>query len=432
MRGRRAAAWALAVTLAAVAGCTTPTGTACGADGTGAITFATVKNLSGDQREELTRRWNAAHPAEPVEIVVLPATADQQRAELSASLQIAARSGAGLDGYDVVGMDVIFLPEFARGGYLEPLAPQRFRTAGFLSVPWDSSFHAGDLYAVPFTTNVGLLYYWADELERMGVIADRRTPWQPGDWQSVREVARDSQLDGVPGPAGYTGQLAPYEGLTANVLELIWAQGGDLPTATDPVSDAQLDAAALGVDFLLDGVRNRWIDESALGFDEQDSLQAFGSRKVLVMRHWPDAYPALAARTGGTLGVARLPGERSTVLGGESVAVARCSPHRESAREFLSFLTAPEQQTWLFRTGLYLPTVEGLYLNGSLAGDLLAPEFVALLHDSIEDARPRPADPAYDRTSRLIRTEIHRALERSADETVDANDLIADLAGKLG
>ena len=428
---RRTTALLLAVALAA-AGCTAPRSTACGADGTGAITFATVKNLSDDQRDELIARWTAGHPTEPLEIVVLPATADGQRAQLSATLQIGERSGGGRrDGYDVVGMDVVFLPEFARGGYLEPLDADRFSPAGYLREPWRSSFHDDELYAVPFTTNVGLLYYWADELARMGVIPDAKTRWNPGDWQSVRKVARDSRLDDVPGPGGYTGQLAPYEGLTANVLELIWAEGGDLPTPTREVGAAELDRAARGVDFLLDGVRNRWIDEAALGFDEQDSLNAFRTRRALVMRHWPDAWHALAGGS-GTIGVTRLPGRRSTVLGGESVAVARCSPHRESARRLLSFLTAPEQQEWILRTGLYLPTVEGLYLDGSLVGvGGLTEELVALVHDSIDEARSRPAEPAYDRTSRLIHTRIHRALEQSASETVDANDVVGDLAEDL-
>jgi multiple sugar transport system substrate-binding protein len=187
------------------------------------------------------------------------------------------------------------------------------------------------------------------------------------------------------------------------------------------------------VGFLLDGVRNRWIDEAALGFDERDSLNAFRNRKALVMRHWPDAWPALA-QTSGAIGVTRLPGERSTVLGGESVAVAHCSPHRESARQFLSFLSEAEQQKWVFREGLYLPTVAGLYDDDSLAGfdrGELSPEFVALLRDSIRDARARPAEASYDRTSRLIRTGIHGALERSADEAVDANDVVEQLAGDL-
>lgn len=431
MRARRTAVAVLLAAVAAITACSSASDTACGTAGTGPITFATVKNLTAAQRADLTGRWQRAHPSEPLDIVVLPATADEQRAQLAATLRVGERSGAGRrDGYDVVGLDVVFLAEFARSGFLQELAPRRFQNSRFLKEPWDNSTYRGRLYAVPFTTNVGLLYYWADELVRMGEIPNVQTRWQPADWQSVLKVALDSRQDDLPGPAGYTAQLAQYEGLTANTLELIWAEGGDLPTPDNPVKPAQLDRAARGVEFLLDGVRNRWIDESALGFAEQDSLNAFRDREALIMRHWPDAWPTLS-RTPG-LGVTRLPGKRSAVLGGESLAVARCSRYQESAQSFISFLTAPAQQKWIFDNGLYLPTLEAMYEDGSLSsGGELTPEFVALLHASVNDARGRPADPAYDRTSSLIQDAVHRAMERSTTETVDAEDVIGDLAARL-
>jgi multiple sugar transport system substrate-binding protein len=434
MTGRRRAALAVLLTaVTAVTGCTRPEESACGADGTGPITFATVKDLSTDQRDELTRRWAAGHPGQPLDIVELPVTSDEQRAQLAATLRIRERGGADRrDGYDVVGLDVVFLAEFARSDFLQPLVPDRFSGSDFLDVPWATSFADGELYAVPFTTNVGLLYYWVDDLVGMGVIPDAQTRWRPADWETVRRVARDSVVDERDGPAGYTGQLGRYEGLTANALELIWAEGGDLPTATRTAGAAELDGAARGLEFLLDGVRNRWIDESALGFDERDSLNAFASRKALIMRHWPDAWFTLA-ESGGPVGVTRLPGGGPAVLGGESLAVARCSPYRETAQQFISFLTDREQQKLFFRTGLYLPAVEGLYVDGSLAEEGNLPEdFVQLLHESADKARGRPADPAWNETSRVVQTEVHAALERSATETVDAEDVITKLTEGLG
>ena len=426
---------ALALLLTAVAGvtaCSGPEATSCGADGVGPITFATVKNLTPGQRTQLTEAWKLVHPDEPVEIVVLPATSDEQRAQLAATLQVRDRGGAGRrDGYDVVGLDVVFLAEFARRGFLEPLNKLRYDGDRFLKVPWRNSFFDDRLYAVPYTTNVGLLYYWADELAEMRVIADPDTRWQPADWQTVRKVARDS-LAAASGPAGYTGQLAAYEGLTANALELIWAEGGDLPTPGHPVGRAELDNAARGVEFLLDGVRNRWIDESALGFDEQASLNAFGGGKALIMRHWPDAWPTLSRVREHRIGVTRLPGRGSAVLGGESLAVGHCSPYRATAEEFVAFLTSAEQQRWIFRAGLYLPTVEDLYTDGSLTADgVLPPYFVRLLHESVNDARGRPADPAWYGTSRIVQDEIHRAMERSATAAVDSEDVITELADQL-
>jgi multiple sugar transport system substrate-binding protein len=433
VRRRLRAAVALLLVVAALTACGSEEAAACGADGIGPITFATVKNLTADQRAELKRRWQAGHPEEPLDIVVLPATSDEQRAQLGATLQVGKRGGAGRrDGYDVVGLDVVFLAEFARSNLLLDLPATRFEDADFLKAPWDNSFYEKRLYAVPFTTNVGLLYYWADRLVELGVIPNAETRWTPADWQEVRNVAQDSRDVAKPGPAGYTGQLAAYEGLTANALELIWAEGGDLPTAGEEPEPALLDGVARGVGFLLDGVRSRWIDESALGFDEEDSLNAFARRRVLMLRHWPDAWTTLSGSK-EPVGVTRLPGSQSAVLGGESVAVAKCSPYRESAQRFIEFLSTTDQQKWIFETGLYLPAVQRLYTDGkSMTGERgLDPKFVELLYESVNQARGRPADPAWNQTSRTVQTVLHDALERSAKETVDADDVVSDLADRL-
>ncbi|GAA2522494.1 extracellular solute-binding protein [Winogradskya humida] len=415
--------------LAAVAGCEAdPPG--CGADGTGRITFATVKNYSAAQRRDLTQRWAKSHPGEPLTIVVLPATSDQQRVQLATTLQADKRAGrAGPGSYDVVGMDVVNLPEFAEGGYLQPQDEKRFRRTTFLGVPWQSSVQGGTLYAVPFTTNVGLLYYWADELVSRKVIGNENERWQPESWQQIADVARASMGDDR---AGYTAQLKSYEGLTVNAMELIWAAGGDLPTPTRPVSQDQLDAAADGIEVLIDGVHQRWISQDSLDYDESSSLNAFLGRKAVIMRHWPDAWPVLR-KADPHIRVTMLPGNHSTTLGGENIAVARCSPHRHSASDFLAFLTAPEQQKWIFDAGVYLPTVQSLYTDGSLTGGTLnlEPDFIALLRSSIDNARRRPVLPAYSDASQLIQTHIHAALQTPAGEGKPPVDVINDLAGDL-
>ncbi|AGL17100.1 extracellular solute-binding protein [Actinoplanes sp. N902-109] len=427
-----AAALLLAVALGATAACDDATD--CGADGSGPITFATVKNLTAAQRAELAAGWEkAGHRDQPLRIVVLPATSDEQRAQLAATLQADKFAGSrGLrSGYDVVGLDVVTLPEFAKGGYLQPLDPPRFSGAGFLAAPWRSSFYDRRLYAVPYTTNVGLLYYWASDLVALKRIPDVNTRWQPPDWRTVAAVALDSKNNPQSKHEGYVGQLSRYEGLTVNTMELVWGFGGDLPTPTHPVDDADLDAAAEGLGFLLDGLTTGWIDNAAVDYDEQGSLTAFLEGKAAIMRNWPDAWPTARAST--DIRVTALPGDHTGVLGGESLAVARCSPVRATARQFLTFLTGAEQQKWVFRTGMYLPTVAGLYEGDALTGGNLdlRPDFISLLRTSIDNARPRPALPAYSNATTLIQDRVHDALETPVADRPGAQQLVKQLAGDL-
>ncbi|HEX8628669.1 MAG TPA: hypothetical protein VF755_10915, partial [Catenuloplanes sp.] len=67
---------------------------------------------------------------------------------------------------------------------------------------------------------------------------------------------------------------------------MIWAFGDDLPTGPTPLSDAQRQGAAAGLQFLIDGVRYGWIGQPTLGFTESGSLDAFQQRKVVLLRHW--------------------------------------------------------------------------------------------------------------------------------------------------
>lgn len=403
----------------------------CGADGEGPLTYATIKNLTDAQHAHLTQEWSKEAGATPLRIVELPATSDEQRAQLAATLQSAKRGGPA--GYDVVGLDVVFVPEFATGGYLRPLDRQRFPRESFLQRPWDNSVHDSQLYAVPFTTNVGLLYYWADELVRREHIRSTETRWTPASWQEVRKVAEVPRRAVGDSLVGYAGQLARYEGLTANALELIWGYQGELPLGPTPLTEKQRQGAAAGLQYLIDGVDDGWISESALGFSEATSLDAFQQRKVLLLRHWPDAWLSLAKPQTGKVGVTTLPG--ASVLGGESLAVAACSRYRASAMKLIDFLTREETQRYLFNDGLYLPTRARLYDDGALSTqDRKVPtDFVQLLRSSLTEARPRPVVPDYLHTSQLIQARIHDALRQVTvpPTTVDADDVVADLATAL-
>ncbi len=447
-RASRAAVAGL-ILLAAGGGCTTAASNTCGGDAPGPVTYATVKDLTTKQRDRLTQWWQQENPTEPLRIVELPARSDEQRSQLAATLQAMRRGGlptgavdgsadptaspgpapaeAVAGGYDVVGLDVVFVREFAMAGHLQPLDQHTFPQASFLEKPWQNSVYGQTLYAVPFTTNVGLLYYWADELARRGEIADVAQLWQPKDWAAVQAVAEPRLADDA-APAGYAAQLGRYEGLTANTLELIWGFRGNLPTKGRDVSAGEVRAAADGIEFLVDGLEDGWIDEATLGYGEAESLDAFQRRDVLVLRHWPDAWKSLqeTPASTGQVRVTRLPGP--SVLGGESIAVAACSPHRSSALKLVQFLSRPQTQLFLYTDGLYLPTRRQIYRDGTLeAENVLPEETIKQVLLSLDSARPRPLVPDYLHTSRLIHEKVHDDLQRATVQgAAPKADVVAD------
>ena len=123
--------------------------------GTGPITFATGK-LDTGYLAGLVAQWNAAHPRQRVTVIYLPDDSDEQHAQLAANLQ--ARSSV----YDVMSLDVVWTAEFAANGWISPVSPRRVPLASFLRPAVETATYDGKLWAVPFTSNAGLLYYRKD------------------------------------------------------------------------------------------------------------------------------------------------------------------------------------------------------------------------------------------------------------------------------
>ena len=146
--------------VSAAAGCTWPGRDATPSfDGEGQIVFAAPRDISlGGQRRLAVQRWNEQHPTQQAVSVDLPSAADHQRADLIARLQ------AGRDDYDVLGLDVVWTAEFARGGYVLPLdsVAAKLDLDRFLPSALETARFEGKLWGVPLFSNAGLLYYNTD------------------------------------------------------------------------------------------------------------------------------------------------------------------------------------------------------------------------------------------------------------------------------
>lgn len=129
--------------------------------GTGPFTLVIGRDTTA-YLQPLLDRWNQTHPGERATLLELPEAADEQRAQMVANLQ--ARS----DRYDVLGLDVVWTAEFAEAGWILPLERAMFPLNRFLPPVVDTAVYRGKLWAVPYTSNAGLLYYRKDLLAKEG------------------------------------------------------------------------------------------------------------------------------------------------------------------------------------------------------------------------------------------------------------------------
>ncbi|MGV9323496.1 ABC transporter substrate-binding protein [Streptosporangium sandarakinum] len=382
--------------------------------GTGPITFVTGRDTTG-YLQPLLDRWNEAHPGERVTLLELPEAADEQRAQMVANLQ------AKSERYDVLGLDVVWTAEFADAGWIVPLDRGMFPLGRFLPPVVDTAVYRGKLWAVPYTSNAGLLYYRKDLLAEQGFKP-------PTTWAELREQART--LHEEYGVGGYAGQFLAYEGLTVNFAEAVQSAGTDIlsPDGTRVAMDT--DRAKAGLDFLTGGVREGWIPAEALSFKEEESRLAFQEGRLAFARNWPHAYgPATASAVGRKFGVTRLPGLNgpgSSSLGGANLAVSAFSKRQKSAVEFIRYFTGLENQRRVLTDGSFPPVWAELYDDPGLIKRF---PYLPVLKQSILSARPRPASANYNQVSLVIASAVSNALTHPQEE--DDGDIVASMKGQL-
>jgi len=125
----------------------------------------------------LLDQFRAAHPGVQLEEEILPSSSDQQRLFYVTNLE------ANASDFDVFALDVVWIPEFARAGWLHDLTPRLGPTGltDFIASPVAAATQGGRVYAVPWFVDGGVLYYRRDLLDKYGLAPPRQIYTTPVD-----------------------------------------------------------------------------------------------------------------------------------------------------------------------------------------------------------------------------------------------------------
>ncbi|GAA4334754.1 ABC transporter substrate-binding protein [Streptomyces venetus] len=384
--------------------------------GRGPLTLATAGDLTG-YLGPLLEGWNRTHPGEKVTLVELPDSADETQAQMVTDLRDGDRSR-----FDVLNIDVNWTSEFAAAGWIRPLPRDRFPLKTFLQPVVDTATYDGQLYAVPYVTNAGLLLY------RKDVLAEEGVP-PPRTWAELERYAKT--LAPKYGLDGYAGQFLPYEGLTVNAAEAVYSAGGSI--LGDEGERVTVDSAAAreGIGFLARGVREGWIPKEALTYKEEESKQAFQDGRLLFLRNWPYAYVGASAqgsKVAGKVGAVPLPGPDGpgkSVLGGSNLAVSTHTRHPDSAARLLAYLTGEDVQRQVLTRGALPPVRADLYQDPALIRRF---PYLPTLRESVLSAEPRPKSPRYDQVSLVVQAVVHDAMAGHETPSAAVRRLARELA----
>lgn len=392
-------------------------------EGKGPITFATGKDTSGNLTNQVSA-WNTAHPDEKVTVIELPESADGQRQQMVQSAL------AKQDTYSILNLDVVWTAEFAANRWVVELPKDQFPSLNSaIPATVKTAEYRGKLYAVPITSDGGLLYYRKDLLDKAGV-------QPPKTWDEMQQAC--TKVKALPEAKGmncYAGQFEKYEGLTCNFSEAVNGAGGEV-VGEDGKPNVNTPEAQAGLTWLVNGFKTGEIPKAAITYKEEEGRRAFQEGKLIFHRNWPYVY-ALAGKTDGSskivgkFAVAPLPGKDGpgvSTLGGHNYAISAFAKNKASAADFIKFMASEERQKANVEKTSQAPTWASLYDDPTLQKEF---PYLAPLKASIESAKPRPSVVKYGDVTAAIQEAAYGALTGTATPQQALSDLQTKLSSMI-
>jgi trehalose/maltose transport system substrate-binding protein len=359
--------------------------------------------IAGDpaRLRKLLDRFERENPGIAVKDETLPASTDEQHQFYAINLDSHSAD------FDVFALDVIWVPEFARAGWLLDVSGLfgPGETDAFFPGPMRAVVENNGIYAVPWYIDAGVLYYRKDLLKKYGRAV-------PKTWNELVETARMITRN-EKGLYGFIWQGKQYEGLVCNALEFIWGNGGAVLVDGKPVLDSPQNREALR--FMRDLIVKYDVTPALVTTAiEEPTRRLFESGKALFLRNWPYAWNLFeedGSGVKGKVGVAPLPsfpgGQSASTLGGWQLGVNRFTRHPEAAGKLVRFLTSPAVQKTLALTIGYKPTRRALYRDPDLVRQQ---PFMASLYGIFMKARPRPVTPYYMMITQVMQPAFSAAI----------------------
>lgn len=357
-----------------------------------------------DPLPRLLREFELRHPGVRVKSESLPWTTDEQHQFYAINLE------GGRPGIDVMMLDVIWVPEFARAGWLLDLTPllSPAELAPHFTAAVEAATYDGRVWALPWIMNVGLLYYRADLLEKYGLRPPQTYEELVAQVRRIQAGAQDPRLD------GFLWQGKQYEGLVVNVLEGFWANGTELLGEDGTVfPDPQRAEEVLA--FLRRLIERGTSPPWTTAADEELTRRAFGDGRAIFLRNWPyalDLFEAPGSAVRGKVGIAPLPrhargADGVGATGGAHLGVYLGTRHPEAALALARFLAGETAQKTMAAGVALNPTRTALYHDPELVRG--HPNFPTI-YRLAATARPRPVTPYYLMLSTTLQPEFSAVL----------------------
>ncbi|MGK7943488.1 MAG: ABC transporter substrate-binding protein, partial [Microcystaceae cyanobacterium] len=291
-------------------------------------------------------KFEATHPKIRFNLVEGPNSTNQIEDLYTSSFLL------GNSSYDLVYMDIVWVPKLAAAGWLLDLSDNinEAQLSAFLSQSVEGGRYKGQLYWLPFRSGVGILYYRPDILKEAGY-----NP--PETFEDLLTISQAIQEKGLT-EWGYVWQGKQYEGLSAMFIEILQGHGAFWINPDTLEVGLDQPEAIQAVEFLRDTLTKRVSPPGVSSYAEEETRLLFQNGKVAFLRNWPYVFGFASQPDSPIKGklamkpMVHAPGYQSgSCQGGWGIGISATSPHPKEAWEVIQFMVSEDvERDFILRT----------------------------------------------------------------------------------
>lgn len=361
----------------------------------------------GAPTQEIVDQFNKSQSAIKVETVLLPQDANVVHDDFVNKL------ASGDTSIDIMGLDVVYIAEFASAGWLADLGSyfDASITDTMIKGTVDAATYQDKLVAVPWFTNSSVMFYRQDVLDKLGA----EVPTTYEGWMQLADKAVG--IEGI--EYGAVFQAAQSEALVCNWVEYVWNNGGDiLDKDGKPVINTPDNVEATNI---MKKLADDYAPKGVTTYTETESEQVFKEGKCLFIRDWSGFWSSgqdESSKVAGKIGATTLPvgpkgQDPHSCLGGLDLVVNNSISEEQklAAVEFIKYMVNADTQKQMTLISTQPPVVKSVYQDAEILKEI---PFYKDFYSVIEGGKSRPQSPQYAKVSDAIQRNIHQALTGEA------------------
>ncbi len=315
---------------------------------------------------------------------------------------------------DVMRMDIIWTPEFAKLGALTEVDT----LPGFDQIknevfpgPLATNAYQGKYYGIPLDTNTTVMIY------NPKIIATPPTTMDELKADAIAAKGTNKWGLGLGGDGSW------------NIFPWIWTLGGQITNADYTKASGYLDSpqTIAALQWLIDLKNAGGLGPSTLG-GKPDSWGGFQGGNYGMVNDGPWFFPAVGSAMGAKPGVMPTgPGGSISVVGGENFVIFKTSPNQDADWAFAKFMLSDEAQEDMAAVG-QMPVTN----SASASNAMTSVAYYGPYIQQLKTALPRPVVPTWTKMDTILSNAFDAALRGKESASQALHDAAAQIDPLLG